>query len=428
MGALPPPAVWAGVESSFLTVGGRRRDQLADTGHADRAADLDRLAELGVAAVRYPVLWGRGGHETDWSWARARLHRLAALEIEPIVGLLHHGWGPEGADPLDPAYPARFAAYAVEVARRFPQVKTFLPVNEPLTTARFAGLYGWWDPQARDDTVFIRLIVAQCLAIRAAARSLRRHDRSIRIIVNEDAAQIHGTPELAEVIALYNDRRWLTFDLLTGRVDRDHPMWPAFAAIPAVSDRLRVLADDPEFPDVLGLDHYITSDRFLDHRLDCYPALVTQTDVDHGFVDVELARVAGYEVDGFWRSLRETWDRYHLPVALTEVHLGGDPSDEVLWWAEAWHDAISAVNAGIPVEAVTTWSAFGSCGWDTLLRLDAGRYKPGAFDVSGGRTVLTPLGNAVKGTVAGRPPAPLANGWWRHPHRVTFPGQPSVAA
>jgi dTDP-4-dehydrorhamnose reductase len=238
--------------------------------------------------------------------------------IEPIVGLLHHGWGPDGTDPLDPQYPGRFAAYAVEVARRFPQIKTFLPINEPLTTARFAGLYGWWDPQARDEGVFIRLIVAECLAIRAATRALRRHERSLRTIVNEDAAQTHGTPELADVVAFYNDRRWLTFDLLTGRVDRDHPMWEQMAAVPGVSEPLRLLADDPEFPDVLGVDHYITSDRFLDHRLERYPTVVTQTDVDHGFIDVELARVAGYEMDGFWRGLKETWDRYRLPLALTE--------------------------------------------------------------------------------------------------------------
>jgi dTDP-4-dehydrorhamnose reductase len=420
--------VWAGVEPSFLTVGGRRRDQLADTGHGDRESDLDHLAELGVTAVRYPILWGRGGPETDWAWAGARLGRLAALEIEPVVGLLHHGWGPDGADPLDPQYPARFAAYAVEVARRFPQVRTFVPINEPLTTARFAGLYGWWDPQARDAEVFGRLMVAQCHAIRGAARALRRHDRSVRILVNEDAAQTHGTPELAEVVALYNDRRWLTFDLLTGRVDRDHPMWRSLVAIPGVSEDLRLLADDPEWPDVLGVDHYVTSDRFLDHRLDRYATVVTQTDVEHGFVDVELARVAGYEMDGFWRSLQETWDRYHLPVALTEVHLSGDPADEVSWWAEAWHDATSAVHAGIPVEAVTSWSTFGSCGWDNLMRHDGSAYSAGAFDVTSGRPMLTPLGLAVSGTAAGRPPAPLATGWWRQPYRVSFPGDPQVAA
>jgi dTDP-4-dehydrorhamnose reductase len=422
------PAVWAGVEPSYLTVAGRRRDQLAETGHAVRLSDIDRLAALGVSAARYPVLWGRGGPSTDWAWARARLERLIALGIEPIVGLLHHGWGPDGIDPLGDDYPALFAAYALEVATRFPAVRTFLPINEPLTTARFSGLYGWWDPSARDDGVFARLIVAQCLAIREATRALRRFDPSIRTIVNEDAGQTYGTGELEPVIAFYNDRRWLTFDLLSGRVDSGHPMYGSLTSVPGLAEKLRLLADEPELPDVLGVDHYITSDRYLDHRLDHYPEDIVARSAQHGFVDVELARVAGYEVDGFWRSLRETWDRYHLPLALTEVHLGGEESDEVLWWAEAWDDANSAIGSGIPVEAVTSWAAFGSCDWDTLMCSRSGTYRPGCFDISRDAPVLTPLGKAIQATAAGRPPTPRASAWWRQPYRVAFPGDPTMAA
>ena len=134
------------------------------------------------------------------------------------------------------------------------------------------------------------------------------------------------------------------------------------------------------------MDHYITSDRYLDHRLDHYPEGIVARSKEHGFVDVELARVAGYEVDGFWRSLGETWDRYHLPLALTEVHLGGEQSDEVLWWAEAWDDANSAIASGIPVEAVTSWAAFGSCDWDTLMCSRSRTYRPGCFDIEWRRT------------------------------------------
>ena len=85
----------------------------------------------------------------------------------------------ETFDALDSYQVRRFAAEshrrglnARSIARRLSAVRTFLPINEPLTTARFAGLYGWWDPGARDDGVFARLIVAQCLAIREATRQL----------------------------------------------------------------------------------------------------------------------------------------------------------------------------------------------------------------------------------------------------------------
>jgi dTDP-4-dehydrorhamnose reductase len=428
MPAAPRPAVWAGIEPSYLTVAGQRRDQLAETGHADRLEDLDRLAELGVTAVRYPLLWGRGGTETDWAWAGARVDRLVSLGIAPIAGLLHHGWGPETVDPLDPDYPTRFASYAVQVAQRFPAIRTFLPINEPLTTARFAGLYGWWDPRAQDDATFARLLVAQCLAIRAATRGLRRLDPTIRTLVNEDAGQTFGTPDLAHLVDHYNHRRWLTYDLLTGRVDRHHPLWETLVNVPGIAEGLEVLADDPEPPDILGVDHYATSDRFLDHRVDRYPPDVPLGQSQASFVDVELVRVAGFEVDGFWSSLRQTWERYGLPLALTEVHLGGAPEDEVLWWAEAWRDATSATQAGIEVQAVTSWAAFGAYDWDALMRHQAGSYRPGCFDARTATPTMTALGRAVAATASGRPPTPVPTGWWRQPHRVRFPLDPAVAA
>ena len=151
-GEVELPAIWSGVESAHLRVGSRLRDQLSETGHAERPSDLDRLPELGGSAVRYPMLWGRGpaGRQltegTDQPWADRRLDRLAALGQEPVLELLHHGFGPAGADPLDPGWPERFTTYAAATARRYPHVRRWLPINEPLTTARFAGLYGWWWP------------------------------------------------------------------------------------------------------------------------------------------------------------------------------------------------------------------------------------------------------------------------------------------
>ena len=44
--------------------------------------------------------------------------------------------------------------YAAAVARRYPWVEAYTPVNEPLTTARFSGLYGFWYPHGRDERTF----------------------------------------------------------------------------------------------------------------------------------------------------------------------------------------------------------------------------------------------------------------------------------
>ena len=140
--------------------------------------------------------------------------------------------------------------------------------------------------------------------------------------------------------------------------------------------------------------------------------------------------VMGLAFAAFYRSLFDPGRAAARPVIVRGARIG----DAVVWLdpavqtAEAWHDAIAAVRLGIPVQSVTTWSTFGSCDWDSLLRLHRGTYRAGAFDVSQGRPVLTPLGMAVRATAAGRPPAPRPTGWWRQPYRVSFPGEPDVAA
>jgi len=161
----PSTSVWVGPECSFLTVGDWHCDQLALTGHDRRVDDLDPLAGLGATGIRMPILWGRGGgrRSTDWRWAEARMRRAIDLGLQPVVGLLHHGFGPAGRDPLDPGWPAAFGRFAGAVAARL-QVDTVLPINEPLTTARFGALYGWWSPYARDPAVFASLLLAQCHA------------------------------------------------------------------------------------------------------------------------------------------------------------------------------------------------------------------------------------------------------------------------
>jgi dTDP-4-dehydrorhamnose reductase len=334
--------------------------------------------------------------------------------------LLHHGFGRMGIDPLTADYPARFGKYARDVARRYPGLDAFLPVNEPLTTARFGGLYGWWPPYGRDDTIFVRLLVAQCLAFREAAQAIRRERPDATIIVSEDAGRTYGTPEVAAAVEHGNHRRWLTFDLLTGRVDRGHPLWAYLRSVPDVQRGLDILAAEPASPDVLGLNYYITSDRFLDHRLERYPADARGGDGALAYADVELVRVASPELSGFSGAIREAWARYGRPIALTEVQLAADPPDQVAWWVEAWRAAEDAARDGIAIQGVTTWAAFGAWEWRHLLRRRTGSYEAGAFDSRDGAPRAGALASAVARTAAVRDPGAAGVGWWRRPERVLY--------
>jgi dTDP-4-dehydrorhamnose reductase len=416
------PAIWAGPECSYLTFGDWTCDQLALTGHDGRIDDIDRLAALGATAVRYPVIWGRDRGTrapTDWAWAECRLDRLDRLDISPIVGLLHHGFGPDATDPLDPRWPKALAGYASEVARRFPTASAFLPINEPLTTARFGGLYGWWPPYGQDDSTFISLLLAQAQGFVAASRAIRAVRPDAMIILNEDVGQTWGTRACRSAVGHANERRWLSFDLVTGRVDRSHPLWSYVATTSAHRRILDRLARDPDPPDVLGIDHYVTSDRYLDHHVDQYPIELHGGDGSITYADVELARVAGHEVGGFRGAIAEVWARYQLPMALTEVQLAGASEDQLAWWAQAWAAAVSATREGVPVLAVTAWSAFGAFDWSSVLRRRDGTYEAGCYDVTSDIPKPTGLPAVLAATARGSDPDQAA-GWWQRDDRFLY--------
>ena len=80
MAAAPPLELWGGVECTVVRVGDDFRSQLHDTGHWSRMSDLDAMAELGIKAVRYPIVWETVAPEVptelDFSWHDKRLNRL----------------------------------------------------------------------------------------------------------------------------------------------------------------------------------------------------------------------------------------------------------------------------------------------------------------------------------------------------------------
>lgn len=314
---LPPLEVWAGVECTVNRVGDEYFDQLNRNGHATRLDDLDLFAKLGVRAIRYPVLWERtapdGLEQADWSWADERLERLRELGIRPIVGLVHHGSGPRHTSLIDPAFPSGLARFAQAVAERYPWVESYTPVNEPLTTARFSGLYGHWYPHGRDGLTFARALLTQCRAVALAMRAIREVNPAATLVQTEDLGKIFSTPKIAYQAEFENERRWLTFDLLYGRVNRDHPMWGYLLWLGVSEAELEPFLDAPCPPDAIGINHYLTSDRFLDERLENYPSSVHGENGRHKYADVEAVRVCAQGVAGPRMLIREAWERYGLP-------------------------------------------------------------------------------------------------------------------
>jgi beta-glucosidase/6-phospho-beta-glucosidase/beta-galactosidase len=423
--------IWGGVECTCRRVGDAYSDQLVRNGHRDRLDDLDRFADLGLRTLRYPVLWETVAPDSldhpDWQWPDERLGRLQELGIEPIVGLVHHGSGPRYTALDQPTFAPGLARYARMVAERYPWVKYYTPVNEPLTTARFSGLYGLWYPHGRHDTTFVRILINELQATRLAMLAIREVNPAAQLVQTEDLGQAHGTPGMAEQVEFENHRRWATFDILCGRVTPSHPLWSYFCTNGIEEVELQEFIDSPLPPDVLGINNYVTSERYLDERLELYPGLPAISGRCHeAYIDTEAVRVLGVEVTGLENLLRETWERYAIPLAITEAHLGCTREEQLRWLHQTWSAANRLLAEGIDLRGLTVWSLLGAFDWDSLLALDEGHYEPGVFDVRDNEPRPTALYHMVHSLIRDghyTHPVLAGLGWWQRELRFSWPAE-----
>jgi dTDP-4-dehydrorhamnose reductase len=419
--------LWGGIECTLNRVDDQWHDQLELSGHRHRPEDLELIAQLGIRTLRYPVLWEAvapsNAHEFRWQWADARLARLRDLGMTPVVGLVHHGSGPGYTSLVRDSFAPGLADFAARVAARFPWLEFFTPVNEPLTTARFSGLYGMWFPHGRDDRCFARALINQCRAIVLAMQAIRRAIPTAKLVQTEDLGTTYSTPHLEYQRDFDNERRWLTWDLLCGRVTRSHALYGFLIGCGISAEELGWFLDHPCPPDVIGINHYVTSDRYLDECHGRYGARSVGGNWKERYADVEAVRVLKGGYQGF-RVLQTAWNRYGLPVALTEVHLGCSREEQLRWYIDAWRAANEAAEAGCDVRAVTAWALFGAFNWDTLLTRD-GAYEPGAFDVRAPRPRPTAIARliATLGRRAVAEPAALGAGWWQRPDKLLCGGE-----
>ncbi len=371
-----PFEIWASPEPTVARIDAfTYRDQLAETGHERRPADLELLGTLGVAASRYPVLWEKTAPndpgEADFGWARPRLERLAELGIEPVVTLLHHGSGPPYTNLLDPAFPELLARYAGTVAQAFPWVRRWTPVNEPLTTARFSTLYGTWYPNRRDDDrAFGHALVHEALGMLLAMDAIRAHAAEAEFVITEDLQGFSARNDAVAAFVEHKRRRsYLSVELTMGRLRPGHELYGYLVrtcgVAPALLERIAALARPP---DLVAWNYYPNSERALERAPD-------------GSIVNVAARL--YAPISPVPLLRAAHERLGLPFGIGEVHLDGDERARVAWLDARCDDLVALAAEGLPVRVLGVWAAFGMVDWASLLTERAGHVEDGVFTFAG---------------------------------------------
>jgi dTDP-4-dehydrorhamnose reductase len=422
--------IWGGVECTVNRVGNTYFDQLARNGHDRRISDLELFAELGIKTLRSPFLWEKiapnGDSNARWDWAKVRLARMGELKIRPIVGLLHHGSGPPTTSLLDPEFGQKFAAYALAFARRFPEVVDYTPINEPLTTARFSALYGFWYPHARDSLSFLQALINECRGIVLAMNAIRSVNSKARLIQTEDMGRVSSTPRLAYQRNFENERRWLSFDLLCGKVMPGHMLWDYILSTGVSPKDLLWFVDHACPPSVVGLNHYVVSNRFLDERLNRYPHHLHGGNGKDRYADTEAVRCEEGPGASLQEVLSEAWSRYQIPLAITECHIDGTREEQARWLLDIWKQAQAAHMSGACVRALTVWSLLGHYDWHCLLTRCENIYHSGVYDLRSGVPRPTTLAHVVKSLIQEgnfEHPTLEVPGWWRRTTRIFYPNR-----
>jgi dTDP-4-dehydrorhamnose reductase len=142
----------------------------------------------------------------------------------------------------------------------------------------------------------------------------------------------------------------------------------------------------------------------------------------YAYADVEAVRIARADLDiGVAARLREVWNRYRLPLAVTEVHNGCTREEQLRWLTEIHDSAVELRNDGVDLRAITVWALIGSVDWHAMLTRRDGHYECGLFD-SRHRDRLRPtaLAKVTAALINGRRfdhPALAGPGWWRRDMR-----------
>ena len=422
------PEIWGGLECTINRVGDSFRDQLNYAQHYSRKDDIDIIAQLGIKKLRYPVLWEAHqrvskDEKINWDQTRRQLNKIRDHHIVPITGLLHHGSGPSFTSLAHDNFAEELALYATKVATEFPWLEYYTPVNEPLTTARFSGLYGCWFPHHKDAVSFAKMLLNQLKGIVLSMQAIRKINKNAKLVQTEDLAKIHSTPILQYQADFENERRWLTYDILCGKLTPQHYFWNYFISLGIDRSALQFFLDNPCPPVIAGFNYYVTSERYLDERIELHPQCTPGGNGQHLYTD--MAAVRAVKPDGLQSLLKEAWQRFQIPLALTEVHMNCTREEQLRWFKEAWDICCRLRKEKVNIKAITAWSLLGAFDWNSLLTVEEKIYETGVYDITKNAlrpTAVAKLIHSLAETGDYHHPVLNEKGWW---HK-SYPGSKNL--
>jgi beta-glucosidase/6-phospho-beta-glucosidase/beta-galactosidase len=357
-----------GIECSYPMInnGKIRRDLLEECGHYERfEEDLHLIKDLGLKVVRYGLPYykiSRTQGRYDWEFADEAMRLIQKLELTPILDLMHFGVPDWVGDYQNPELPVHFANYCAAVARRYPWVRYYTPVNEIYVTAKFSAKDGVWNEQLKSDKTFVTAMKHIVAASILGTHEIAKHRNDCVIVQSESAEYLHETcAAVSAKTKLENKQRLISLDLLYA-----HPPDADIAHYLMDNGLTReeydwFMAGEPPGYQVMGNDYYGQNERILKP--------------DGSICTAE-------DVFGWYQITREYYNRYKKPVMHTETNIM-DAEKAPTWLWKQWINILRMRNDGVPVLGFTWYSLIDQIDWDIGLAEKKGKVNEcGLYDLN----------------------------------------------
>jgi beta-glucosidase/6-phospho-beta-glucosidase/beta-galactosidase len=357
---LSSPFTWAtGIEDTFIQHARprlRALDEYELTQHYKLwQSDIDLVAATGVQAVRWGIPWHivqPSLDKWDWEWTDRALEYLVTVKgITPILDLMHYGtpmWLHNSF--INASYPQRVAEYTAAVVARYKSlVKYYTPLNEPMVNASMSGFKAEWPPYLSGDDGYVKLALAIARGIVLSTQAIKAEQAEAVTVQVEALWHTFTRDESLKARAVRaNARQFLCFDLTRGHVDDDHVLFEYLRENGVTDTDLHWFQQNPVTFDIFGANYYPWS--YAELRM--HP---------NGEPHTVVRRASGHKIE---LILREAWERYHMPIMITETSSNGDAKARARWMDETIDTVCSLREQGVPIIGYTWFPLFTMVNWE----------------------------------------------------------------
>ncbi|MGH7245804.1 MAG: glycoside hydrolase family 1 protein [Candidatus Levyibacteriota bacterium] len=318
--------------------------------------DIDAMAKLGMQTQRLSFEWARiepeeGKYNTQaLERYREIIDYLHAKNIQPLVTLNHYSlpdWIAKRGSWENPYIVNAFVRYVGEVAKAFPDVKTWLTINEPAVLVESGYLLPFFPPQR--NGIFS--------AIRAHHYLLSAHKKAYKILKRE-------IPE--SMVSMAFSFRWYRPENPKDLLERLY----AFAV--NYLDSLNYVDGVKDYIDFIGVNYY------AGYYLNFNPSkmrLRIHGPESHSLKTIffgEVKKPGAYVSDlgspivpGFFLELLQTLNkRYHKPIIITENGIADKKDTHRSFYLLVHVVSIwKAIQQGIDVRGYCVWATVDNLEW-----------------------------------------------------------------